>query len=68
MDVNFSNNTLKIKPRDMEFEYKCIWKVIDKQDKVLFEGKFGECERYMKNRSLEDKKDVKLEPFHTKIN
>ena len=52
----------------MEFEYKCIWKVIDKQDKVLFEGKFGECERYMKNRSLEDKKDVKLEPFHTKIN
>ena len=51
----------------MEFEYKCIWKVIDNQDKVLFEGKFGECERFMKQNNLEDKKNAKLEPFHIKV-
>tara|TARA_Y100000310_G_scaffold12573_1_gene12993 strand:- start:1297 stop:1461 length:165 start_codon:yes stop_codon:yes gene_type:complete len=46
----------------------CIWKVISKQqDKVLFEGKFGECENFMKKNKLRDKKDVKLEPFHIKI-
>ena len=60
----------------MDFEYKCIWKVIDptntisvndKRDRVLFEGKFEECERFMKQNNLKDKKNAKLEPFHIKI-
>ena len=61
----------------MEFEYRCIWRVIDptntisvtdKRDRVLFEGTFGDCERFMKKNNLKDKKDVKLEPFHTRVN
>ena len=60
----------------MDFEYKCIWKVIDttsarsvndKRSRVLFEGKFGECEQFMKKNNLKDKKDVKLEPFHIEV-
>ena len=60
----------------MEFEYKCIWRVIDltntisvndKRDKILFEGKFGECERFMKQNNLKDKKNIKLEPFHIRV-
>ena len=51
----------------------CIWKVIDstntrsvndKRSRVLFEGKFEECERFIKNNKLED---VKLEPFDIKV-
>jgi hypothetical protein len=58
----------------VEFKYTCIWKVIDptnsisvndKRDRVLFEGKFGDCERFIKKNKL---KDVKLEPFHTRVN
>ena len=60
----------------MEFEYKCIWRVIDltntisvndKRDKILFEGKFGECERFMKQNNLKDKKNIKLEPFYIRV-
>ena len=60
----------------MEIEYKCTWKVIDttstrsvndKRDKILFEGKFGECERFMKQNNLKDKKNIKLEPFHIRV-
>ena len=49
---------------------KCIWKVIDPADtrsvndkraRVLFEGKFGECESFIKKNKL---KNVKLEPFY----
>ena len=48
----------------------CIWKVIDptntisvndKRAKILFEGKFGECESFIKKNKL---KNVKLEPFY----
>ena len=40
---------------------------IDNNGRVLFEGKFGECEQFMKKNNLKDKKDVKLEPFHTEV-
>jgi hypothetical protein len=51
----------------------CIWKVIDptntisvndKRSRVLFEGKFEECESFMKKNNL---KDMKLEPFDIKV-
>ena len=50
-----------------------IWKVIDpdqfqsvndKRNRVLFEGKFEECERFIENNKL---KDMKLEPLHIKV-
>jgi|ETNvirenome_6_85_1030632.scaffolds.fasta_scaffold15458_8 hypothetical protein len=39
-----------------------IWKVIDeKTNKVLFEGKFGQCQEYIKKNNLD--KTARNEPF-----
>ena len=40
--------------------YHTIWKVMDKADKVLFEGTYGKCEQYIKENKLTD---INLEPF-----
>ena len=40
--------------------YKTTWKVIDENGKVLFEGYYGEAEKFIKNCN---NKSAKLEPF-----
>ena len=37
-----------------------IWKVLDLEGKVLMEGKYGECYRYLSENSITN---AKLEPF-----
>lgn len=37
-----------------------IWKVLDLEGKVLMEGKYGECYRYLNENAIVD---AKLEPF-----
>jgi len=37
-----------------------IWKVIDKEGNILFEGNYGDCYRYLNENGLEG---ATLEPF-----
>jgi len=37
-----------------------IWKVLDEEGKVLFEGNYGDCYRYLNENSIEN---ATLEPF-----
>lgn len=43
-----------------KMKFYTIWKVIDFEGKILFEGKYGECYRYMNENNITD---AKLEPF-----
>jgi len=43
-----------------EKRYRTTWKVIDENGKILFEGLYGEAEKFLKNCN---NKSVKLEPF-----
>ena len=40
--------------------YKTTWKVIDENGKILFEGYYGEANKFLKSCN---NKNVKLEPF-----
>ena len=40
--------------------YKTTWKVIDENDKVLFEGLYSQAEQFVKENQL---KNVRIEPF-----
>jgi hypothetical protein len=40
--------------------YYTRWKVIDENEKVLFEGYYGEAVKFMQDNKLEN---AKLEPF-----
>mgnify|MGYP003665108144 CR=1 FL=1 len=42
-----------------EPKYYTRWQVIDEEGKVLFEGYFGEAEKFIKDNKLEN---VKLDP------
>jgi len=39
-----------------EPKYYTIWKVIDAEDNILFEGKFGAAENHIKENNLENAK------------
>jgi len=41
-------------------KYYTIWKVVDEENNIWFEGKFGAAENFIKEKSLED---VKLVAF-----
>jgi hypothetical protein len=42
-----------------ELKYYTRWQVIDEEGKVLFEGYYGDAEKYIKDNKL---KTVKLDP------
>jgi len=39
-----------------EPKYYTIWKVLDAEDNILFEGKFGAAENHIKENNLENAK------------
>ena len=43
-----------------KMKFYTIWKVIDFEGKILFEGKYDECYRYLKENNITD---ATLEPF-----
>ena len=43
--------------------YKTTWKVIDEKGKILFEGYYGEANKFLETYNNKDLGKLKLEPF-----